>query len=496
MKKLLAVLAVVMLAAFAAPAFAATNPFMDVPASHWAYDAVAQLAARGVISGYPDGTFKGPQPATRYEIASIIARSLAYVDADKASKADVEMMRRLIVEFSDELTALGVTVDGLDSRLAVLEEDLGGWKIYGAFEFYAKFGDDRLAGTGGSGDADWDLDLYRVYLSKRINETTTFTARLGKGGAGGHSDSDPTVTWQRYYITTKLGYDITLTAGRFQPDWEGELGLYNDDDAWMGDVRRQGFEFRKDFGIANFALLFQRLNDDSGNAATVTFYDLDGDGSPDSYSLGGDTRFGDEWYRIAFNVNADFNEQFSAGLLGYFDLADGDSDNDITTIGAYLKFRFHPSVELKGLYYYQDAEDIAGDDASAWKIALDIDQDMLKFTSLWLEYAQADSWFIYDTGYNGGYAAFEANPAQHLASVGEDFKFILVKAEQQWNDKWDTWVRYNWVDYDGGEDFTQIGVGIGYQLNPAVHFEFGYDYAEYNDDTDDNLFRFATVVSF
>ena len=50
MKKFLTVLAVVALVAFAAPAFAA-NPFMDVPAGHWAYDAVAQLAADGIISG-------------------------------------------------------------------------------------------------------------------------------------------------------------------------------------------------------------------------------------------------------------------------------------------------------------------------------------------------------------------------------------------------------------------------------------------------------------
>ncbi|MCL2683916.1 MAG: S-layer homology domain-containing protein, partial [Synergistaceae bacterium] len=65
MKKLIIAVTAVVLAAVAAPAFAAMNPFMDVPASHWAYDAVAQLASRGIVSGYPDGTFKGPQPATR-----------------------------------------------------------------------------------------------------------------------------------------------------------------------------------------------------------------------------------------------------------------------------------------------------------------------------------------------------------------------------------------------------------------------------------------------
>ena len=41
--------------------YAAANPFEDVPADHWAYDAVAQLAADGVIEGYGDGTYRGDQ---------------------------------------------------------------------------------------------------------------------------------------------------------------------------------------------------------------------------------------------------------------------------------------------------------------------------------------------------------------------------------------------------------------------------------------------------
>ena len=38
---------------------AAANPFSDVPRDHWAYDAVTQLAADGVVEGYGDGTFRG-----------------------------------------------------------------------------------------------------------------------------------------------------------------------------------------------------------------------------------------------------------------------------------------------------------------------------------------------------------------------------------------------------------------------------------------------------
>ncbi|MDR3231362.1 MAG: S-layer homology domain-containing protein, partial [Synergistaceae bacterium] len=111
--------------------FAATNPFMDVPLNHWSYDAIGQLAARGVLSGYPDGTYKGKQPTTRYEMASALARALAVVDMGKASRADVDNLKRLVVEFKDELDALGVKVEQLDKRVAVMEERLGGWQING-----------------------------------------------------------------------------------------------------------------------------------------------------------------------------------------------------------------------------------------------------------------------------------------------------------------------------------------------------------------------------
>ncbi len=52
------------------------SPFSDLPEeSHWALDAVRMLAALGIIDGYPDGTYKGTQPATRYEVALIVARA-------------------------------------------------------------------------------------------------------------------------------------------------------------------------------------------------------------------------------------------------------------------------------------------------------------------------------------------------------------------------------------------------------------------------------------
>ncbi|MBR0152037.1 MAG: S-layer homology domain-containing protein, partial [Synergistaceae bacterium] len=111
MRKTAVLVAILAVVALAAPAFSQTNPFMDVPMNHWAYDAIGQLAAHGILSGYPDGLYKGKQQTTRYEMASALARALAVVDMTKASKQDVEMLKRLVVEFKDELEALGVRVD-------------------------------------------------------------------------------------------------------------------------------------------------------------------------------------------------------------------------------------------------------------------------------------------------------------------------------------------------------------------------------------------------
>ncbi|PWI46225.1 hypothetical protein CEE45_17915 [Candidatus Heimdallarchaeota archaeon B3_Heim] len=114
MKKLVLVLVLVL--AFALPVLA--NPFVDVPLNHWAYDSVQSLAAKGVIVGYPDGTFGGAKSLTRYEFAEAVAKALAYVEGmDFAAADDVAILEKLAIEFADELASLGVTVADLEAAL-------------------------------------------------------------------------------------------------------------------------------------------------------------------------------------------------------------------------------------------------------------------------------------------------------------------------------------------------------------------------------------------
>ena len=78
MKKILALAAVAALTA-GVSAYAA-NPFSDVTPDDWAFQAVSDLSAQGVVEGYPDGSFKGERNMTRYELAQIIARLMAKED--------------------------------------------------------------------------------------------------------------------------------------------------------------------------------------------------------------------------------------------------------------------------------------------------------------------------------------------------------------------------------------------------------------------------------
>lgn len=107
----------------AAPAFAAPL-FPDVPENHWARDAVATLAAKGIVEGYPDGTFKGDRAATRWEVAMVVARLLAKMEhehATFATKAELAELQKLVDALRSELDALGVRVTKLEDQVAKLD---------------------------------------------------------------------------------------------------------------------------------------------------------------------------------------------------------------------------------------------------------------------------------------------------------------------------------------------------------------------------------------
>ncbi|EGO62523.1 S-layer homology domain-containing protein [Acetonema longum] len=115
LKQKLLTLAVVSLVGFAGIASAAApNPFGDVPARHWTYEAVNKLIREGVIDGEGTGSFTDSRLVTRYEMAQMVARALW--NKEKASGADQELIDKLAAEFANELNTLGVHTDAAEKK--------------------------------------------------------------------------------------------------------------------------------------------------------------------------------------------------------------------------------------------------------------------------------------------------------------------------------------------------------------------------------------------
>ena len=192
MKKTL-LLAITIAMGITASAYAA-NPFSDVPAGHWAYDAVNKLAAEGVVEGYPDGTYGGDRLMTRYEMAQIVAKAMA-----KGANVD-----KLAAEFAGELDSLGV-------RVANLEKKADNVRITGQIRY--EYGD-RSGDLGGKlGKVVKHRLRSRIFVNGNINEDWTYTGRFQNDQNLYNSSGDDTLKLNQAYVTGKLG-GVKVIAGK------------------------------------------------------------------------------------------------------------------------------------------------------------------------------------------------------------------------------------------------------------------------------------------
>jgi hypothetical protein len=144
MKKSMVLLAGASMAFLGLPAVshaqAPSGSFADVPTDHWAYQSVDTLQKAGIVIGYPDGTYGGRRPMTRYEFAVAIARLLAQMNRPSGVSAQdlanlrsdlenriagntqaIDALRALVNGFQPELTRLGQDVAAANARLDALE---------------------------------------------------------------------------------------------------------------------------------------------------------------------------------------------------------------------------------------------------------------------------------------------------------------------------------------------------------------------------------------
>jgi hypothetical protein len=306
-RKLVLSLAAVLVLALVAPVVG--QPFADVPTNHWAYDAIAELAAKGLVEGFPDGTFKGNQPMTRYEMAMIVARIIARIEAiptpppPEVRRADLDAVRRdltaatgriaasertiatlqrLVNEFRAELQALGVRVTALEEELSALRARLDNTRITGLFDanYIAPITGLTLAGTplvgnlagllapgGGYGFAVADIwPRIRLQYSGSVapGVSVFLRSRYYSTVGGAH-----TVDFDRAYVTVDNLFDVSglqLRAGRDTVTL-GPIGLLFDEG--NGNDRRTGVYVRWRLDPVSLLGFVQWQDASQANPATV-----------------------------------------------------------------------------------------------------------------------------------------------------------------------------------------------------------------------------------
>jgi len=384
MKKILALAAVAALTA-GVSAYAA-NPFSDVTADDWAYQAVSDLSAQGVVEGYPDGTFKGERNMTRYELAQIVARLMAKEDQLNAEQQAT--LDKLAGEYADELANLGVRVSNLEKKVGNIS-----WA-----------GDAKMMYTNNAEKTAKDTYKGRIRLNVKgqVNDATYVRGRIVTNmwfkDAGNNAADDGNTTMDRLFVNHNFGEKTSVVLGRqdltvfggleYDDAFDGAKLAYNDGkfDAYAafgqlnaGDYKETDAAFGGlgyDFGVAKLNAAYFNFTGDK--AKTVSGFDSIW-GANLVVPVQDFSVFGEYW-----DSNADKNDNAYQAGIGYSTL-DASKPGTFALNVAYN--RVGAGAYLGGTTY--DASDffgaIAGKDLKFWNVFGDV--TLQKNVTLHGEYA-------------------------------------------------------------------------------------------------------------
>ena len=410
-KTLVSAITAALVVGAASTTFAAANPFSDVPADSWAYDAVSTLAADGVIDGYPDGTYKGQGTMTRYEMAQIVARAMAKTDVDKADKALVD---KLAAEFAEELDNLGV-------RVADLEKKSDNVKFGGELRYtYTDTDIDGADQASKKDDPNGTTNelLFRLEPKAYIGNTGwTANARLDYAVDPAYDENDTDVTVDRIYVEGPA-FGGTLQAGKL-PVFTAQ-GLVFDDPI-------SGAQYA--FGSDEFAttVAFGRYSEDGHK----THSDVDTEDISANYlGVQFDYAAND---KLAFNAgytaltNIDEVKKADPAFFETYQSENKTSDANIWYVGT--NYAFNDSLALEA-EYAQNTEAEDGD--TAWTATLNYKGADASDAGSWGAYAGYRSLGYYSVpkptyddvignGYKGFVAGATYAPVENVVATLEYF---------------------------------------------------------------------------
>ncbi len=407
MKKILALAAVAALTA-GVSAYAA-NPFSDVTADDWAYQAVSDLSAQGVVEGYPDGTFKGERNMTRYELAQIVARLMAKEDQLNAEQQAT--LDKLAGEYADELANLGVRVSNLEKKVGNIS-----WSGDARMRYINK------AETNAK-DA-WDGRL-RLTVKGQVNDATYVQGRIVTNmwfKDAKPEDGDGNTTMDRLFVNHSFGEKTSVVLGRqdltvfggleYDNAFDGAKLAYNDGkfDAYaaFGQLNEGKFDSEDvafgglgyDFGVAKLNAAYFNFTGDK--AKTVSgfdsiwganlvvpvqdfsvfgeYWDSNADKNDNAYQAGIGYSTLDASKPGTFALNVAYNRVGAGAYLGgttydasdfFSAIADGDiaDGKDLKFWNVFGDVVLQKNVTLHGEYAW-DIKNANGYDDNAWTVSL------------------------------------------------------------------------------------------------------------------------------
>lgn len=388
-------------------AFAA-NPFSDVTPNDWAYQSVSQLASAGIINGYPDGTFKGQNNITRYEMAQMVAKAMA--NQSRATAEQQAMINRLANEFSDELNNLGV-------RVSALENKVGNVKVTGDARLRYQGSDEKGVISSDNKDKKSKFDYRaRVQFNATVNDNTSAVVRLSSGYnefGNGVNSSDNDISIDRAYVAHQFGENTTGIVGRYNA-FVGN-GLIYDDTFDGAALAYDNGNFSALAGYGSFVEGGFGNSYANGNEYTTSFEDASSDDNATVTLLQAKGKLGEH-----------------ATLGGFYAFGNKNLDDDI--YGGSLDLNFN-KVWLGGEYaQFKDA-----DDGSAWVAGIgygDYDIEKAGTWSAKVQYFDEDQnspviSSTFNQPYNADYKAWMASVDYSLAKNVGLSAYYAFNAEDQ-----------------------------------------------------------------
>lgn len=403
--------------------------FSDVYPTDWAYQALSELVETyGCVSGFGDGTFRGNQPMTRFQMAAVLGSCLDSISAKvdmmgeemkMSAMESMDTLERLVASFEEELITLKGSVDGLDAKVSELEDSHFSTTTKASFEIATDFvyfaSDDMDAKASGVTEDNSGLALsseveVAFETSFTGSDTLSFSLAgdlmakgsnyLSYGDFYGVAGDEEDVSFGGFSYETSLdlgGMMTTLTFGTDVDDLDPIVGLGTYYGGGGYDDYGPG-----DFGDAGVGLSVELLSSDAGTLTASASYAVDGGNAADQADEMG--IFGEETDRsgvLALSWDgALFGGNDALFTVAYQNIKENDAEHilndmvmaDVTkgyfhlVAGAY----FTDTISLSGSYslgtYDYDMSGVPDPDVANWMIALNMDDAIFPGNSAGIAY--------------------------------------------------------------------------------------------------------------